>query len=219
MTVLDRRKFILEQTRIHPVPHAPSLSLYLADESVDLWRMGEEELEELGVPSPFWAFAWAGGQALARYILDNPECVQGKHILDFASGSGLVAIAAMKAGASSALAADIDSFASDAALINARLNHVTIQVTTEDLLERPLKAYDLVCCGDVFYDAHMTERVLKWFETADKSRQSSILVGDPQRSYFPASRLKHLQTYEFPVQRELEDMETKKTSVYTYCHY
>jgi len=216
MTITDRRKFILEQTRIHPVPHAPSISLHLADESVDLWRMGEEELEELGIPSPFWAFAWAGGQALARYILDNPEVVQGKRILDFASGSGLVAIAAMKAGAASAVAADIDTFASDAALINAAQNHVTIEVTAEDLLESKLDGYDLICCGDVFYDPDMTSKVLSWLDTNRRAEPVPILVGDPQRSYFPTSRLKHLQTYEVPVQRELEDNETKKTSVYAF---
>ncbi|QUS55409.1 class I SAM-dependent methyltransferase [Pseudovibrio brasiliensis] len=217
MTITDRRKFILEQTRIHPVPHAPSISLHLADESVDLWRMGEEELEELGVPSPFWAFAWAGGQALARYILDNPEVVQGKRILDFASGSGLVAIAAMKAGAASAVAADIDTFASDAALINAAQNRVTIEVTAEDLLESKLDGYDLICCGDVFYDPDMTAKVLSWLDASRRAEPIPILVGDPQRSYFPTSRLKHLQTYEIPVQRELEDNETKKTSVYAFA--
>ncbi|MES0872052.1 class I SAM-dependent methyltransferase [Pseudovibrio sp. SCP19] len=216
MTITDRRKFILEQTRIHPVPHAPSISLHLADESVDLWRMGEEELEELGIPSPFWAFAWAGGQALARYILDNPEVVQGKRILDFASGSGLVAIAAMKAGAASAVAADIDTFASDAALINAAQNHVTIEVTAEDLLESKLDGYDLICCGDVFYDPDMTTKVLGWLDANQRAEPIPVLVGDPQRSYFPTSRLKHLQTYEIPVQRELEDNETKKTSVYAF---
>ncbi|SFU13554.1 Predicted nicotinamide N-methyase [Pseudovibrio denitrificans] len=216
MTITDRRKFILEQTRIHPVPHAPSISLHLADESVDLWRMGEEELEELGVPSPFWAFAWAGGQALARYILDNPEVVQGKRILDFASGSGLVAIAAMKAGAASAVAADIDTFASDAALINAAQNHVTIEVTAEDLLESRLDGFDLICCGDVFYDPDMTAKVLGWLDTNRRAKPVPVLVGDPKRSYFPTSRLKHLQTYEIPVQRELEDNETKKTSVYAF---
>ncbi|AEV39392.1 Ribosomal L11 methyltransferase [Pseudovibrio sp. FO-BEG1] len=216
MTITDRRKFILEQTRIHPVPHAPSISLHLADESVDLWRMGEEELEELGVPSPFWAFAWAGGQALARYILDNPEVVQGKRILDFASGSGLVAIAAMKAGAASAVAADIDAFAFDAALINAAQNHVTIKVTAEDLLESKLDGYDLICCGDVFYDPDMTSKVLSWLDANQRAEPIPVLVGDPQRSYFPTSRLKHLQTYEIPVQRELEDNETKKTSVYAF---
>ncbi|KZL20659.1 Ribosomal protein L11 methyltransferase [Pseudovibrio axinellae] len=216
MQLTDRRKFILEQTRIHPVPHAPSISLHLADEDVDLWHMGEDELEALGLPSPFWAFAWAGGQALARYILDNPEVVAGKHILDFASGSGLVAIAAIKAGARSAVAADIDPFAADAALINATLNSVTIKSTTEDLLNKPPSQYDLICCGDVFYDPDMTKRVLNWLHSSDRSKPTHILVGDPQRSYFPASQLTHLQTYEIPVQRELEDNETKKTSVFTF---
>lgn len=216
MKITDRRAFILEQTRQHPVPHAPSIRLHLADESVDLWRMGEEELEELGIPSPFWAFAWAGGQALARYILDNPETVKDKHILDFASGSGLVAIAAMKAGAASAVAADIDPFASDAALINAELNQVTIKVSTKDLLISSLGNYDLICCGDVFYDPDMTTRVLSWLDSSSKEKPIPVLVGDPRRSYFPTSRLTHLQTYEIPVQRELEDNETKKTSVYAF---
>ena len=216
MKITDRRAFILEQTRQHPVPHAPSIRLHLADESVDLWRMGEEELEELGIPSPFWAFAWAGGQALARYILDNPETVKDKRILDFASGSGLVAIAAMKAGAASAIAADIDLFASDAALINAELNQVTIKVSTKDLLKSSLGNYDLICCGDVFYDPDMTTRVLSWLDSSPREKLIPVLVGDPRRSYFPTSRLTHLQTYEIPVQRELEDNETKKTSVYAF---
>src|SRR5436853_4814693 len=130
----DKASFIRANTRLLAVPHAPEIRLYLADEATALWEKTEEELGEIGLPPPFWAFAWAGGQALARYILDHPEIVKGKRVLDFASGSGLVAIAAMKAGAASALAADLDPFAVTAAQLNAVANHVMLDVTGEDLV-------------------------------------------------------------------------------------
>ncbi|HRD45444.1 MAG TPA: 50S ribosomal protein L11 methyltransferase, partial [Caulobacter sp.] len=117
--ITDRRAFILENTRFQPTPHAPELSLHLADEITPIWRLTEEDLATIGLPPPFWAFAWAGGQALARFILDHPDIVAGKRVVDFASGSGIVAIAAMKAGAASALAADIDVFCEAAIAVNA----------------------------------------------------------------------------------------------------
>ncbi len=133
--IADRRAFILAETRLRPVPHAPEISLHVADEATELWRRTEEELGEMGLPPPFWAFAWAGGQALARYVLDHPELVRGRRVLDFASGSGLVAIAAARAGAASVEAAEIDDFAAEAIVLNAEANAVgdRISVSLGDL--------------------------------------------------------------------------------------
>lgn len=132
-----RRSFILANTRLQPPPHTPELTLHLADEITPIWRMTEEALEEIGLPPPFWAFAWAGGQALARYILDAPETVAGLRVIDFASGSGIVAIAAARAGASSVLAADIDGFCGAALALNAEANGVAADFTDQDLLDHP----------------------------------------------------------------------------------
>lgn len=130
--ISDIPAFIRENTRVVAPSHVPELQLYLADDAVSLWELTEEQLGELGLPPPFWAFAWAGGQALARYVLDHPETVRGKSVMDVASGSGLVAIAAMKAGATSALAIDIDAFASHAANLNAELNSVRVETSDAD---------------------------------------------------------------------------------------
>ncbi|HLJ72108.1 MAG TPA: 50S ribosomal protein L11 methyltransferase, partial [Roseiarcus sp.] len=132
--IIDRRAFILANTRVLPVPHAPEIALHLADEAVALWQKTEEELGAIGLPPPFWAFAWAGGQALARYVLDHPEVVVGKRVLDFASGSGLVAIAAAKAGAKNVEACEIDEFAIDAIGLNAALNEVAVAPRLGDLV-------------------------------------------------------------------------------------
>src|SRR5690606_15582755 len=132
-----RRTFILENTRVQQPPHTPELSLRLADEITPIWRLTAEALAEIGLPPPFWAFAGAGGQALARYVLDHPEAVAGKRVVDFASGSGIVAIAAMKAGAASVLAADIDPFCGAALELNAALNGVGVAFTDRNLLEGP----------------------------------------------------------------------------------
>jgi predicted nicotinamide N-methyase len=127
--ITDIPAFIRENTRVLAPSHVSELRLYLADDAVALWELTEEQLGELGLPPPFWAFAWAGGQALARYVLDNPQIVLGKRVLDVASGSGLVAIAAMKAGAAHAVAVDIDTFAADAARLNAALNGVMVAIS------------------------------------------------------------------------------------------
>ena len=142
--IADPKAFIIANTRLLPVPHAPEICLYLADEVTPLWLKTEEELGEMGLPPPFWAFAWAGGQALARYILDHPNSVVGKRVLDFASGSGLVAIAAMKAGASEAHAADIDGFAQEAIGLNAAVNAVEVVPVTENVLGRFDMAADVI---------------------------------------------------------------------------
>lgn len=211
--ITDRRAFILENTRLQAPPHAPELELYLADEITPIWRMTEEALEEMGLPPPFWAFAWAGGQALARYLLDNPETVAGKRVVDFASGSGIVAIAAMKAGAESVLAADIDSFCGPAIALNAAANGVEIAFTDADLLDSPPPPVDVILAGDICYEKPLTERVLDWL-AASRAQGATVLIGDPGRTYFPREGLIKLAEYQVPTTRELEDMEVKKTAVY-----
>jgi len=214
--ITDHRAFILENTRLQPPPHAPELSLYLADEITPIWRLTEEELDRIGLPPPFWAFAWAGGQALARYILDHPEIVAGKRVVDFASGSGIVAIAAMKAGAASALAADIDAFCEAAVSLNAAANGVAVDYTRDNLLDAPPPAdADVVLAGDICYEKPLAERVLAWLAAA-RAAGKTVLIGDPGRTYFPREGLTHLAEYQVQTTRELEDFEVKKTSVWSF---
>lgn len=204
--------FIRANTALIAPPHVPEIALHLADEAHALWHRTEEELEEIGLPPPFWAFAWAGGQGLARHVLDHPHRVAGRRVLDFASGSGLVAIAAMKAGAAHVLAADIDPFCAAAIALNAAENGVAVDFTAEDLVGRP-GDWDVVLAGDVFYDKGFAERLLPWF-AALKATGAEILVGDPGRAYLPKTGLDRLATYEVPVTRALEDSEVKRTTVW-----
>jgi predicted nicotinamide N-methyase len=214
--IADRRAFILQNTRLQRPPHAPEIQLHLADEVTPIWRMTEEALGELGLPPPFWAFAWAGGQALARYLLDHPQEVAGKRVLDFATGSGLVAIAAMKAGASSALGSDIDDFCGPAVALNAGANGVEVAFTAEDLLAADPPAVDLIAAGDVWYEKPLAERALAWLSAAH-ARGTRVLVGDPGRTYFPTEGLVRLADYRVATTRELEDMEVKRTGVWTFA--
>jgi predicted nicotinamide N-methyase len=205
--------FILAHTRLLPTPHAPEILLYVADEATALWQKTEEELGAIGLPPPFWAFAWAGGQALARYLLDRPEIVAGKRVLDFASGSGLVGIAAAKAGAARVEAADIDAFAVAAQALNARANGVTLASREDDLVVRD-EGWDVVLAGDICYERDTAERVVAWLR-ALHARGAVVLIGDPGRSYLPKD-LVPLATYEVPVTRALEDAEIKKASVWRF---
>ncbi|WP_092771852.1 class I SAM-dependent methyltransferase [Agrobacterium fabrum] len=210
----DPERFILENTGILHPPHVPELRLHLASEAHELWLKTEEELEEIGLPPPFWAFAWAGGQGLARYVLDHPESVCGKRVLDFASGSGLVAIAAAKAGAAKVLAADIDPWTETAIRLNAALNDVDISFTGLDLVGKPVEA-DVLLAGDVFYDRTFADLLVPWFlELTEKG--VIVLVGDPGRAYLPKERLRAEATYQVPVTRALEDSEVKKTTVWRF---
>ncbi|MEQ1952767.1 methyltransferase [Mesorhizobium sp. CN2-181] len=195
-------------------PHVPEIALYLADEAHDLWHRTEEELEAIGLPPPFWAFAWAGGQGLARHILDNPNIVQGRTILDFATGSGLVAIAAAKAGAASVTAVDIDPFCGAAIALNAAANGVSVRFSDDDLMGRD-ESWDIVLAGDVFYDRALTDRIVPWF-SALAARGASVLVGDPGRSYLPKDRVQPLAVYQVQVTRALEDAEVKRTTVWRF---
>ncbi len=210
--IADIPAFIRDNTRVLAPAHVPELRLHLADDAVSLWQLTEEQLGELGLPPPFWAFAWAGGQALARYVLDNSEIVAGKRVLDVASGSGLVAIAAMKAGAASALAVDIDVFALHAARLNAELNNLRLQTSDRDPIGQPTDA-ELILVGDLFYDRDLAPRVLAWLE-ALRAQGKSVLIGDPGRTYLPLDKLEPIATYEIPVTRALEDSELKRASVW-----
>ncbi len=210
--ISDIPAFIRENTRVLAPSHVPELRLHLADDAVALWEMTEEQLGELGLPPPFWAFAWAGGQALARYVLDHPEIVCGKRVLDVASGSGLVAIAAMKAGAASALAVDIDAFAAPAARLNAELNAVHIDTSSDDPVSQPTDA-DIILVGDLFYDRDLAPRVLDWL-IALQHDGKRILIGDPGRTYLPRDKLEQIAAYDIPVTRALEDAEVKRAAVW-----
>jgi predicted nicotinamide N-methyase len=210
---LNPTTFILTNTTLLPVPLAPEIQLHLAHEAVPLWQKTEEELGEIGLPPPFWAFAWAGGQALARYVLDNPQTVQHKSVLDIASGSGLVAIAAMKAGAANVLAADIDTFAEAAMQLNATANSVVLQTTSNDLLLTPPPQVDVILVGDLFYEKSIAEKVFNWLTTA-KAQGVQVLIGDPGRTYLPKDKLIKLAEYNVPVTRDLEDAEIKRTAVW-----
>lgn len=207
-----RRAFILANTRPQTPPHTPELTLHLADEITPIWRMTEEALEKIGLPPPFWAFAWAGGQALARHLLDHPETVAGKRVVDVASGSGLVAIAAMKAGATSARAVDIDAFAEDACRLNAAANGIIVEASVADIVGTLIDA-DVLLAGDVFYEREMAARMLAWMEEL-AGAGVDCLVGDPGRTYLPRDRLALLSEHRVPVTRDLEDMEIKRTCVY-----
>lgn len=214
LTPANAPDFIAANTRLQPVPHAPEISLWLADEITPLWRLTEEELGEMGLPPPFWAFAWAGGQALARWLLDHPDQVAGRRVIDLATGSGLVAVAAAKAGAADVLAADIDPFCEAAVAANARSNGVEIAFTAENLLASPPPPVDLICAGDVFYEKPMAEAVLAWLKQA-QANGTRVVVGDPGRTYFPKSGLTLLAEYTVPTTRELEDQEVKRSRVWS----
>ncbi|WP_419906957.1 class I SAM-dependent methyltransferase [Hoeflea sp.] len=210
----EARVFIAQNTSLARPPHVPELTLHLATEAHELWQKTEEELEAIGLPPPFWAFAWAGGQGLARHLLDHPQLVSGKSVLDFASGSGLVAIAACKAGAGAVTACDIDPWAAMATAMNAACNEVRVALRSDDVIGTD-DGWQTVLAGDVFYDKDLTEAVTPWFEALAR-RGADVLVGDPGRAYCPRDRLEELAVYQVEVTRALEDSEVKKTTVWRF---
>lgn len=212
-----RAAFILENTERLAPPHTPELVLHLASEITPIWTLTEEALGEMGLPPPFWAFAWAGGQALARYVLDHPETVEGRRVLDFATGSGLVALAAMKAGAASALACDIDPFAGAAVALNAGANAVEVAFTDADLLAAPVAPeFETVLAGDIAYEQPLAGRVRTWLEAAHRAG-ALVLMGDPHRTYFDPKGLVQLAEYQVETTRELEDYAVKRSGVWTFA--
>ncbi|MGN6283578.1 MAG: class I SAM-dependent methyltransferase [Afipia sp.] len=213
--ITDKAAFIRANTRAQPVPLIPEISIFVADEAVPLWHKTEEELGAEGLPPPFWAFAWAGGQALGRYVIDHPDVVRGKAVLDLASGSGLVGIAAMKAGATSVTCADIDDFARAAIMLNAEHNNVRLEPVAGDLLAAAQpSSWDTILAGDIFYERDTAHRAFA-FLSVHANRGTAVLIGDPGRSYLPKDKLTVRATYGVPVTRELEDTEIKHTSVWS----
>jgi len=210
---MPARDFILANTKLLPVPLVPEIKLHLAEKSLLIWQRTEEELKASNIPPPYWAFAWAGGQALARYILDHANLVAGRHVLDLGSGSGLAAIAAAKAGAAHVHAAEIDAFAIVAITLNAAANGVAVMTSERDGLADAQTPAEVLLVGDLFYERALAERTLAYCEQA-RARQALVLVGDPQRSYFPRGRFAPLAEYAVPVTRELEDAEIKRTAVW-----
>jgi predicted nicotinamide N-methyase len=209
--VIDPHRFIQANTELIRPPLVPEIVLHLASEIVPIWRKTEEELEKEGIPPPFWAFAWAGGQALARWVLDNPQTVRGKRVLDFATGSGLSAIAAMRAGAAHVLATDIDRFAVAATALNAKVNDVRIDATSDDVIGRD-DGWETVIAGDVCYEREMSARVFAWLQALAR-RGALVLVGDPGRNYLPIG-MTELAVYDVQTTRELEDREVRRTKVW-----
>ncbi|MAC38886.1 MAG: nicotinamide N-methylase [Oceanicaulis sp.] len=198
-----------------PPPLVPEVPLHLAVETVALWQETEEALGELGLPPPFWAFAWAGGQALARYCLDNPDIVRGRHVLDFAAGSGLTGIAALKSGTRTVEASELDAFAIAAIEANAAANHVTVTARLEDVVGRD-DGWDVVLAGDVFYEADLALRIGDWLAGLHR-RGATVLIGDPGRAFLPKGELEEVARYTVPVQRELEDREVRFAKVWRFA--
>lgn len=208
----DAGAVILAQTAIVAPPLTPEIRLHLATEITPIWEATEAALARMNLPPPYWAFAWAGGQALTRFLLDHPDWVKGKRVLDFAAGSGLSAIGAAKAGAASVQAAEIDDYAIAAIALNARINDVTIELVRDDLLGAEPR-WDVVLAGDVCYERPMAERVIAWFR-ALAGRGVAILMGDPGRAYLPQSGLVELARYQVPTSLELEDRTARETIVW-----
>jgi len=210
---VSKAEFIRKNTSVMSPPLVPEIKLHLAHEAVPLWQKTEEALGEMGLAPPFWAFAWAGGQALARYVLDHSSTVENLRVLDLATGSGLVAIAAVQAGSASIVATDIDEFATTAAEMNAGLNQVNLDIKLEDVLHRQPLPADVILVGDLFYEKTLATRCLTWLRQA-QVQGAKVFIGDPGRSYLPKDQLEKLAEYNVPVTRDLEDAEIKKTSVW-----
>ncbi|MCB1439002.1 MAG: methyltransferase [Nitratireductor sp.] len=209
------KRFVLENTSVLTPPHVPEIRLRLADEAHALWLKTEEELERIGLPPPFWAFAWAGGQGLARHVLDHPELVRGKRVFDLATGSGLVAIAAKTAGATQVVANDVDPFCEAAVGLNSQVNAVSLRFDGNDFLASgsDLPQVDCVLAGDVFYDRMFSASAFAFLKRcADAGMR--VLCGDPGRAYLPEDGLEKRAEYNIAVTRALEDSEVKHTCVW-----
>ncbi|MGA8551987.1 MAG: 50S ribosomal protein L11 methyltransferase [Stellaceae bacterium] len=210
---MDPGCFVRRNTAIAFPPLVPEIRLHLATEITPIWQASEETLAQGAVPPPFWAFAWAGGQALARYLLDRPQTVAGRKVLDFGSGSGLVAIAAAMAGARSVVAAEIDHFAAAAIAANAALNGVEVEVTVAEMLDAAAPSCQIVTAGDVCYEREMAQRVIRWLRVL-AGAGTMVLLGDPGRAYLPQSGLRELAHYRVPTSRELEDADSREAIVF-----
>ncbi|HEY8533273.1 MAG TPA: 50S ribosomal protein L11 methyltransferase [Micromonospora sp.] len=205
--------FVRAHTRLAPVAFVPELRVYQAEEPIGLWELTEGEFRS-EQPPPFWAFVWAGGQALARYVLDHPEVVARRRVLDFATGSGVVAIAAAKAGATRVRAVDIDPLALAAVEMNAEANGVTVETVCEDVLDGDVGDAEVVLVGDAFYTERLAKRLLRFLLRAARERGARVLAGDPGRAFLPRERFRELAVYDVPVPVALESVRVKRTTVW-----
>jgi predicted nicotinamide N-methyase len=209
----SRRAFILRHTHLRRVPGLEEIRLHLADDVLSLWRAVQIETGDPDAALPYWAFAWAGGLAIGRYLHEHPEAVAGRRVFDLASGSGLCAIAAVQVGATEATGADIDAFATAAVDLNARANGHRVAAMRRDVLDDEPPDAEVILAGDCWYDERLAERVLPWLRRA-RSRGIDVLVGDPGRRYLPTHELVELAEYEVHTTTQLEDMEYKSGRVY-----
>jgi predicted nicotinamide N-methyase len=209
-------RFVTENTVVAPASMVPEILLHLATEVTPLWQASEETLQTNGLPPPYWAFAWPGGQAFARLMLDKPELARGRTVLDFAAGSGIAGIAAAKSGAAKVIASEIDAFALAALRLNYGLNDVKITIFDNDLLDEPPTGWDLILAGDVCYERPMASRVLAWLDQA-LAAGIEVLVADPGRAYLPKSGLTELARYDIPTSLDLENRKMMTTVIYRYA--
>lgn len=207
------RAFVLQHARLQPVPALGGLRLHLADDVLSLWRATQLESGDPEAPLPYWAFAWAGGMALASYLREHPEAVTGRRVVDFGSGSGLCAIAAMLVGAAEVTAIDIDPLAAAAIELNARANGVRVSIARRDVLDSEPPDADMIVAGDCWYEAALAARVMPWLRRA-QGRGIDVLIGDPGRRYLPTAELTMLATYDVRTTTELEDLDLKRGTVY-----
>ncbi|MFZ5930927.1 MAG: class I SAM-dependent methyltransferase [Pseudomonadota bacterium] len=213
-TVLgDPAQFIRDHTVLTQTPLVLEISLYVASEMLPIWQMTEDEMQKVGLPPPFWAFAWAGGQALARYVLDNRALVAGKRVLDFGAGSGLAGIAAALAGAAKVSAAEIDPIAIIALQLNAHANKVMLAPVEGDIVGKISAEWDVVLAADVCYEGPASKRIVAWLDDLARSGVL-VLMGDPGRTYFPKSGHEKLISYAVKTTTELEDTDLRNTSVW-----
>jgi predicted nicotinamide N-methyase len=209
----DTEGFIRANTELAAPPGCPAVRLHLATEITPLWQATEAFLEGHNLPPPYWAFAWVGGQAMARHLLDHPSLVRGKRVLDFAAGSGLGAIAAALAGAAAVEAAEIDPMAIASIRLNAQANGVSVGIAEGDVLSDSGCRWDVVMAGDVCYERPMAERVFAWLRGC-AAAGADVLMADPGRAYLPRTGLMKLSAYTIPCSLELEDRTSREAVVY-----
>lgn len=210
---IDPENFIRQNTALTETPLVPEIQLFVASEFLPLWQMTEDEMAQAGLPPPFWAFAWAGGQAMSRFLLDHPEYVKGKKVLDFGAGSGLAGIAAAKAGAARVTASEIDPIAVASIQLNAGENGVAIEAVESDLVGVTDADWDVVLAADVCYEGPAAARIVDWLGQL-VTAGVTVLMGDPGRTYFPKSGHEKLISYAVKTTRELEDTDLRNTSVW-----
>jgi len=208
----SRLAFVRRQTRLQDVPDVPGLRLHLGDDVTSVWHRTGEFLGIADPPLPYWAFAWSGGLGIARYLLDHPDEVAGRSVVDVGTGSGLCAIVAARLDATSVLAVDIDPFAAAAVELNARANRVRVGFSGRDLLDEPAPPIDVLLAGDVSYEGPMAERMIAWLREG-AANGARVLIGDPGRAYLPDG-LEHVARYRVRTSREIEEAEMTEATVY-----